>query len=77
MSAINLDARRLLCPMPVILLQNTVVGLPAGAQVKISCTDVGVLHDIPAWCRIHEHKILSIEQQSHLIVIWVEVGANT
>ena len=38
---IELDARRLLCPMPVIRLQNCIKQQAAGARVQITCTDPG------------------------------------
>jgi tRNA 2-thiouridine synthesizing protein A len=38
------------------------------------CTDPGVVHDIPAWCRVHGHEVCSIDQQDDLITITVRVG---
>jgi TusA-related sulfurtransferase len=52
----KLDARRLLCPMPVIRTQNKVEELSPGDTLEVVCTDHGVLNDIPAWCRINGHK---------------------
>jgi len=68
------DARRLLCPMPVIRVQDQIKKLAGGAIVEVVCTDPGALHDIPAWCRINGHKVLSSSSKNdeHLIVI--EVG---
>lgn len=54
-----LDVRNLLCPMPVIRLQNTVAKLTPGDTVEVQATDPGALHDIPAWCRVHGHELLS------------------
>ena len=76
MSKIQLDARRLLCPMPVIRLQDTVKNQPAGTLIEIDCSDIGVLHDIPAWCRINGHRVIHSEQQGQHITILVEVGEN-
>ncbi len=58
---IEVNARRLLCPMPVIRLQDALEPLDDGAQVIITCTDPGVMNDIPAWCRINGHEIVSSE----------------
>ncbi len=63
MKTLQVDARRLLCPMPVIRLQDSIEPLPVGTEVKIVCTDPGVINDIPAWCRINGHSILKINQQ--------------
>ena len=59
---IELDTRRLLCPMPVIKTQNLIATLKAGDVVHVRASDPGVLHDIPAWCRIHGHEVVSIGQ---------------
>lgn len=59
----HLDATNLLCPMPVIRTQNRVAELGAGDILEVHCTDPGVLHDIPAWCRINGHEV--VDQQSH------------
>lgn len=68
---ITLDARRLLCPLPVIRVQEAVENLPAGATVTAICTDPGALHDIPAWARIHGHTVVEArsEGREHIIVV--------
>ena len=58
---IEVNARRLLCPMPVIRLQDAIEPLAVGEEVHITCTDPGVTNDIPAWCRINGHKIISAD----------------
>ncbi len=73
---VELDARRLLCPMPVIRLQNCINQQAVGARVEITCTDPGVLNDIPAWCRINGHKIISSLEQANEYIILVEKGAD-
>ena len=72
----QLDARRLLCPMPVIRTQNKVNELQAGDTLEVTCTDPGALYDIPAWCRINGHKILETKKQDHEVVVIVEVGVG-
>ena len=56
----TLDARGLLCPMPVIRTQDKVKTLAPGTILEVLATDAGALHDIPAWCRVHGHEVLSI-----------------
>jgi len=76
MSQFQIDARRLLCPMPVIRLQNKVVELQPGDEVEITCTDPGALNDIPAWCRINGHSVLGHRQQGNEWIIQVRVGGS-
>jgi len=75
-SLVELDARRLLCPLPVIKLQNCVNQQPAGTRVEITCTDPGALNDIPAWCRINGHSIISTLEQDYEYIIVVEKGTD-
>ncbi len=73
---VSLDARRLLCPMPVIRLQNCIDQQSAGDRVEITCTDPGVMNDIPTWCRINGHRVVSSARQGHEFVFVVEKGAD-
>lgn len=70
----QLDARGLLCPMPVIRVQNRVEEMKSGERLRAICTDPGALNDIPAWCRINGHKVVSSEERQGEYVVVVEVG---
>ncbi len=75
MSAMHqLDARRLLCPLPVIRTQNAIKNLQPGERLTVLATDPGVLKDIPAWARIHGHTVLATEKVDGEIHIVLEVG---
>lgn len=73
---VKVDARRLLCPMPVIRLQDCINQQTAGARVEITCTDPGVMNDIPAWCRINGHSIVSATERNDEFVLVVEKSAD-
>jgi TusA-related sulfurtransferase len=60
---IEVDARRLFCPLPVIRLQNTINKNPPGTRVRIVSTDPGSMNDIPTWCRINGHPHLVPHQR--------------
>lgn len=70
----QLDARNLLCPMPVIRVQDQVAQMSPGEQLQVTCTDPGALNDIPAWSRINGHKIITTQQHENEIIITLEVG---
>ena len=53
-----LDARNLLCPMPVIRVQNAMESLAPGDVIEVICTDPGAMNDVPAWCRVNGHEVL-------------------
>ena len=71
---VELDCRRLLCPMPVIRVQNKVAELKSGTLLKAVCTDPGALNDIPAWCRINGHRVVETLSADGEYVVMVEVG---
>ncbi len=70
----QLDARRLLCPMPVIRTQDKAKQMQPGDQLEVICTDPGALYDIPAWCRINGHKVMSTAQDQGEVWIVIELG---
>jgi tRNA 2-thiouridine synthesizing protein A len=70
----TLNARRLLCPLPVIRTQDRFKRLNTGDQLEVICTDPGVMQDIPAWCRINGHKVLETKSCNHEYIIILEVG---
>jgi len=73
---IELDARRLMCPMPVIKTQNIIKTLSPGDKVRVTCTDPGVMQDIPAWCRINGHTVLNTEEIDHEYILIIKVGSD-
>ena len=74
MSRHHLDARNMLCPMPVIRAQDAVARLEPGEVIEVVCTDHGALNDIPAWCRINGHKVMETRDLGREVIITIEVG---
>lgn len=70
----ELDARRLLCPLPVIRAQDAITEMQSGERLRVMATDPGVKNDIPAWCRINGHKVESMDEKDDEIVITIEVN---
>ncbi len=60
-----LDARGLLCPLPVIRVQDRIKQLAAGDMLEVTATDPGTMHDIPAWCRVHGHRLQESAQRGN------------
>ena len=70
----TLDAKRMLCPMPVIRTQDKIKTLVAGDVLEVVCTDPGALQDVPAWCRINGHKVLDTKTTEDEVFIIIEVA---
>ncbi len=72
----TLDARRLLCPMPVIRVQEKITALSPGDVLEVWATDPGARSDIPAWCRVTGHQVLDIDEQDGELVLTLQVGES-
>jgi tRNA 2-thiouridine synthesizing protein A len=71
---IVVNAKNLFCPMPVIRTQDMANELKTGDEFIVEATDPGVKNDIPAWCRINGHEVLSVAEKNNLIIIKVRVN---
>ncbi len=72
-----LDARGLLCPLPVIRVQGKIRSMAPGSRLRVLATDPGALHDVPAWCRVHGHRVVEAREEGSEIVILIEVGGDS
>ena len=69
-----LDARNMMCPMPVIKTQNRIAELSPGDVLEVTCTDPGALNDIPAWSRINGHTVVETRELGDEVVVIIRVG---
>ncbi len=70
----ELDVRRLLCPLPVIHVQDKVRELRRGERLRVVCTDPGALADVPAWCRLNGHRVIDAREGQGEVILLIEVG---
>ena len=73
---VRVDARGLLCPMPVIRTGEAVEAAVPGTILEVRASDPGALHDIPAWCRVNGHALLETREEGDEIVVRLQVGAG-
>jgi tRNA 2-thiouridine synthesizing protein A len=71
-----LNARYLLCPLPVIRVQDRVKRMQQGEVLEVVCTDPGTVHDIPAWCRINGHRVIDSKNVNDEYTFTLEVGSR-
>lgn len=72
-TASEVDARNLMCPLPVIRTQQRIDTLNDGDDLVVIATDPGVMHDVPAWCRVHGHRVTRAEQHDQEFHIHIRV----
>jgi tRNA 2-thiouridine synthesizing protein A len=61
-SQIQVDARGLRCPLPVIRLAAAAQEVTAGTVITLLATDPAARHDIPAWCRMRNHELREVTE---------------
>ena len=59
--AAEIDARGLLCPLPVLRLRKRLLALPEGAEAVLLSTDAAAALDVPHFCREGGHAYLGAE----------------
>ncbi len=68
---VEIDARGLLCPLPVLRARKVLMSLPEGALVRVLATDAMARIDLPHFCTEAGHAHLSLTEdagvQTHLI----------
>lgn len=55
---IEVDARGLLCPLPVLRLRKRLLGAQAGQVVRLLATDPAAAIDVPHFCAESGHELL-------------------
>ena len=56
--ALQVDARGLSCPLPIVRTALAVKDAPSGALIEVLATDPGSTKDFTAWCRSTGHDLV-------------------
>lgn len=73
--AAHIDARGLLCPLPVLRLRKVLAGLGRGAVVEMLATDRMSWIDVPHFCAGAGHRLVLAEEAGGVLRYQVERGA--
>ncbi len=71
-----IDARGLLCPLPLLRLQQVVRVRQAGCKLWLQSTDPATPEDVVRWCRVNRHRVAHYELREGVHHVLVEVGAR-
>lgn len=58
----HLDARRLRCPEPVMMLHKTVRAMTDGQVLEVLATDPSTTRDVPKFCHFLGHELLLADE---------------
>jgi tRNA 2-thiouridine synthesizing protein A len=58
----EIDARDLLCPLPVLKARKKLAAMQAGQVLRLVATDPAALIDVPHFCGQTGHELLGIDE---------------
>lgn len=64
MSAPDLDARGLLCPLPVLKARKVLERVAPGACLRVLADDPAAVIDMPHFCAEAGHELISVEDRA-------------
>jgi tRNA 2-thiouridine synthesizing protein A len=70
------DARDLMCPMPVLAATKAIRLLEPGQVLKVLATDKGALSDIPAWAQDTDNELLSSGTEDGALAFYIRKNPN-
>ncbi len=68
----TLDAKGLLCPMPIVKLSKAVKEMEPKQVILLEATDPGAIPDVTAWSKNTGHAILAQETQGKVMRFWIQ-----
>jgi TusA-related sulfurtransferase len=66
------DAKGLLCPMPIIKLSQAINLLDVGQTLALTATDPGSQHDVAAWARQTHHELVDTQKEGKVFTYTVK-----
>ncbi|MCX7890467.1 MAG: sulfurtransferase TusA family protein [Rhodobacteraceae bacterium] len=72
----EIDARGLLCPLPVLKAQKRLRSMPAGALLRLVATDPASWVDVPHFCRAAGHDLVAAEEAGDVRIYLIRAGGG-
>lgn len=69
----TLDARGLMCPMPIVKLAKKIKEMQSGQVLELLADDVGSKDDVPAWCRRTGNELLGMEEDGASFKFYIKM----
>ena len=71
---VELDAKGLRCPEPLMLVRNKMMDMSSGEVIKIVATDPSTSWDFPNFCKFLNHEMLHKEEADDEFRYWIRKG---
>ena len=69
-----LDAKGLLCPMPIVKLARAVKEMDSKQVILLEATDPGAVPDVTAWSKNTGHPVIHQETVKNVMRFWIQKG---
>jgi tRNA 2-thiouridine synthesizing protein A len=71
---LELDARGLFCPEPVMMLHNRINDVQPGGVLRVVATDPSTVRDIPRFCQFLGHELIDQAEGGDLFTYLIRRG---
>ncbi|TYC62842.1 sulfurtransferase TusA [Marinobacter sp. BW6] len=71
---LELDARGLFCPEPVMMLHNRINDVQPGGVLRVVATDPSTTRDIPRFCQFLGHELINQAEDNDLFIYLIRRG---
>ena len=69
----TLDAKGLMCPMPIVQLAKKVKEMKTGQVLELLADDVGAKEDVPAWCGRTGNQLVGTETEGNVLKFYIRI----
>lgn len=73
----DLDARGLLCPLPVLKVAKRLKSMSVGEEIRLIADDPAAVVDVPHFCAESGHHLVGSEDQGQFQIYTIEKGQLT
>jgi len=74
---LEIDVVGLRCPLPVLKLKKRIEPLPSGALVRLITSDPTTLKDVPSYCTLAGHELVSIQSDNPPFEFFIRMAGKT
>jgi tRNA 2-thiouridine synthesizing protein A len=67
----ELDARGLLCPLPVLKARKRLMALAPGQVLRMRATDPAAVVDVPHFCAESGHVLLGVVEEGEAVAYFI------
>lgn len=73
---VEIDARGLQCPGPIMKLNDRMAGVTTGGSVHVLASDPGFAHDVKSWCNVTGNQLVSASTENGTVSVVITKGGG-